>query len=181
MTRIEASTASATTPPSSSGRAHCVTSATARWVRCPLRPLSSRTSAPPSPAARELSGKKTIHNYVSVLRMALAAAVADELMPTNVAEAVAPRQASAPAHRSVLARGVGIDHHGSRLARSPDPRLHRTLVLVVNAPLRDQRTGMALRGFQGRHDRDRACAGGGVRKEPHQNGRSPPSAPSAPE
>ncbi|AET91711.1 Bbp50 [Burkholderia sp. YI23] len=36
---------------------------------------------------RELSGK-TINNYVSVLRQALAVAVADELMPTNVAEAV---------------------------------------------------------------------------------------------
>ncbi|AET91682.1 Bbp50 [Burkholderia sp. YI23] len=37
---------------------------------------------------RELSGK-TINNYVSVLRTALAVAIADELMPTNVAEAVA--------------------------------------------------------------------------------------------
>ncbi|KIG08598.1 Protein of unknown function DUF3596 [Burkholderia sp. MR1] len=36
---------------------------------------------------RELSGK-TINNYVSVLRLALGIAVADELIPTNIAEAV---------------------------------------------------------------------------------------------
>ncbi|MDR5739172.1 MULTISPECIES: Arm DNA-binding domain-containing protein [unclassified Caballeronia] len=53
----------------------------------PLRSLKLSHILTAIASRRELSGK-TINNYVSVLRLALSIAVADELMPTNIAESV---------------------------------------------------------------------------------------------
>jgi len=53
----------------------------------PLRSLKLSQILTAIASRRELSGK-TINNYVSVLRLALSIAVADELIPANVAESV---------------------------------------------------------------------------------------------
>lgn len=65
---------------------------------------------------RELSGK-TINNYVSVLRLALGVAVADQLMPTNIAESVSrakhQRQPTDPFSReeseAIIAEAAKVD------------------------------------------------------------------------
>ncbi|MDR5735852.1 hypothetical protein QCE47_26380 [Caballeronia sp. LZ025] len=94
----------------------------------PLRNLKLSQILTAIASRRELSDK-TINSYVSVLRLALSIAVADELIPANVAESVSrakhPRQLTDPFSReeseAIIPEAARMDEHS---------KLHRTVVLV---------------------------------------------------